>query len=111
MTIEIERRTLLQMLGLGAVGGGVLTDSWSVLAADADGVTIGWPSDVTSWDPNQRFTPDAQGLFKMVFDQPLDQDPSLKLIPHLVTKWELAPDGLSLALELRDDVKFQNGER
>jgi peptide/nickel transport system substrate-binding protein len=79
-------------------------------AAESDGATIGWPSDVTSWDPNQRFTPDAQGLFKMVFDQPLDQDPSLKLIPHLVTKWELAPDGLSLTLELRDDVKFQNGD-
>jgi len=79
-------------------------------AAETDGATIGWPSDVTSWDPNQRFTPDAQGLFKMVFDQPLDQDPALKLVPHLVTKWGLAADGLSLNLELRDDVKFQNGD-
>jgi peptide/nickel transport system substrate-binding protein len=80
------------------------------LASEGDAATIGWPSDVTSWDPNQRFTPDAQGLFKMVFDQPLDQDPALKVVPHLVTKWQLATDGLSLALELRDDVKFQNGD-
>ena len=43
-------------------------------AAEPDSVTIGWPQDVPSWDPNQRFVPDAQPIFKMVFDQPLDQD-------------------------------------
>jgi peptide/nickel transport system substrate-binding protein len=102
---ELSRRTLLHTAAAGAMAGAV-----PARAAEADGATIGWPSDVTSWDPNQRFTPDAQGIFKMVFDQPLDQDPSLKLIPHLVTKWELAPDGLSLSVELRDDVQFHNGD-
>ena len=42
----------------------------------------------------------------MVFDQPLDQAPDLKLIPKLVKNWSLAPDGLSLALDFRDDVNF-----
>lgn len=102
---QMSRRTVL-----GTAAAVAAARFAPALAAESDGATIGWPSDVTSWDPNQRFTPDAQGLFKMVFDQPLDQDPSLKLIPHLVTKWELAPDGLSLALDLRDDVKFQNGD-
>ncbi len=110
MDIEIERRTLLQMLGLGLVGGGVLTDSLLAFAADTDSVTIGWPSDVPSWDPNQRFTPDAQSIFKLVFDQPLDQNPKLDLIPKLIAKWDLAKDGLSLAVELRDDVTFHNGD-
>ena len=82
MDIEIERRALLQMLGLGLVGGGVLTDSLVAFAADTVLTSpIGWPSDVTTWDPNQRFTPDAQPIFKLVFDQPLDQDPELHLIP------------------------------
>ena len=76
-----------------------------------DSVTIGWPSDVPSWDPNQRFTPDAQPIFKMVFDQPLEQNPELELVPKLVTKWELAPDGLSMPVELRDDVMFHNGDK
>jgi peptide/nickel transport system substrate-binding protein len=102
---QVSRRTVL-----GSTAALAAVRVAPVRAADGDGATIGWPSDVTSWDPNQRFTPDAQGLFKMVFDQPLDQDPSLKLVPNLVTKWELAPDGLSLALELRDGVKFQNGD-
>ncbi len=80
-------------------------------AQGRDSVTIGWPSDVTGWDPNQRFTPDAQGIYKMVFDQPLDQDPSLKLIPSLIKAWKLAPDGMSLDLEFRDDVKFHDGSK
>ena len=69
-----------------------------------DKVTIGWPSDIPSWDPEQRTVPDAQPIYKMVFDQPLDQAPDLKLIPKLVKNWKLAPDGLSLTLDFRDDV-------
>ncbi len=103
---ELSRRTLLHTAAIGALAGAA-----PARAAEPDGATIGWPSDVTSWDPNQRFTPDAQGIFKMVFDQPLDQDPKLKLIPHLITKWELASDGLSLAVDLRDDVVFHNGDK
>jgi len=80
-------------------------------AAANDAVTIGWPNDVPTWDPNQRFTPDAQSIFKAVFDQPLDQDPDLKLIPSLIKSWNLAPDGLSMAVELRDDVTFHNGDK
>ena len=79
-------------------------------AAD-DAATIGWPSDIPSWDPNQRFQPDAQSIFKMVYDQPLTQDSRLKLVGGLLKTWELAPDGRSLAAELRDDVLFHNGER
>ena len=79
--------------------------------AASDSVTIAWPNDVPGWDPNQRFTPDAQSLFKAVFDQPLDQDPHLKLVPHLVTKWELSADGLTMPVELRADASFHDGSK
>ena len=82
-----------------------------MLAAASDSVTIGWPNDVPTWDPNQRFSPDAQPIFKAVFDQPLDQDPQLKLVPHLIKSWELAPDAMSMPVELRDDVEFHNGDK
>ena len=111
MTFEIKRRNLLQMLAFSAVGGKLIAGPSVAWAQGADSVTIGWPSDVPSWDPNQRFTPDAQPIFKMVFDQPLDQSPTLEIIPSLITKWELAPDGLSMPIEIRDDVVFHNGEK
>jgi peptide/nickel transport system substrate-binding protein len=108
MAFNMPRRTVLQMLAttacLGALGRGAQ-------AAGNDAVTIGWPNDIPSWDPNQRFTPDAQPVFKTVFDPPIDQDPQLKLIPHLIKAWNLAADGLSMAVELRDDVLFHNGDK
>jgi peptide/nickel transport system substrate-binding protein len=108
---EIKRRNLLQMLAFGAAGGKLLGGVSVAFAQNADTVTIGWPSDVPSWDPNQRFAPDAQPLYKLVFDQPIGQSPDLKLIPSLLTKWELAADGLSMPIELRDDVVFHDGEK
>ena len=106
MPLPVRRRGFLQLAGLAALAPGA-----TAFAADADSVTIGWPSDVPSWDPNQRLVPDAQSIYKMVFDQPLDQDPALKLIPALLKTWELAPDGMSLQVELRDDVLWHDGTR
>ena len=107
--IAVSRRTLCQALGISVAGAPAWLRSASVLAADMDKVTIGWPTDVPSWDPEQRTVPDTQPIYKMVFDQPLDQAPDLKIIPKLVKTWKLAPDALSLSLDFRDDVKFHDG--
>ena len=109
--IEISRRGLCQALGISVVAAPTFLKSTTVLASDMDKVTIGWPSDIPSWDPEQRTVPDAQPIYKMVFDQPLDQAPDLKLIPKLVKNWSLAPDGLSLTLDFRDDVNFHDGSK
>ena len=103
MQLPLSRRLLL-----ASAAGAALP--LPALAAQ-DSATIGWPSDVTGWDPTLRFTPDAQGIYKMVFDQPLTQSPDLKLIANVVSKWQLAPDGKSLDLELRDDVTFHDGTK
>ena len=109
--IDVSRRALCQALGIGIAGAPAFLRSASVLAADMDKVTIAWPTDVPSWDPEQRTVPDTQPIYKMVFDQPLDQAPDLKLIPKLVKTWNLAPDALSLTLDFRDDVKFHDGTK
>ena len=109
MVSKLKRRSFLQ-LAAGAAAVGVAAPSRRAAAAN-DTVTVGWPNDVPSWDPNQRFTPDAQPIFKAVFDQPLDQDPSLKLIPNLIKSWNLTPDGLSMAVVLHNDVTFHNGDK
>ncbi len=111
MAFKLQRRTFLQMVTGTAASIGTTAPFTSAIAAASDAATIGWPNDVPSWDPNQRFTPDAQPIFKAVYDQPLDQNPQLKLIPHLIKSWNLAADGLSMAVELRDDVTFHNGDK
>lgn len=78
-------------------------------AGEIDNVSIAWMTDPVTWDPNQRLAPDPQTILKMVFDQPLDQQPDLTLVPSVVTEWKLADDAKSLHLKLRDDVKFSDG--
>lgn len=111
MADQLDRRTLLHLLAGGAIGASTLVGSGIAKADGPDSVTIGWTSDVPNWDPNQRFTPDAQPIFKLVFDQPLGQNPALELVPALITKWSLAADGLSMPIELRDDVVFHDGSK
>jgi peptide/nickel transport system substrate-binding protein len=103
--VEISRRGLL------AAAAATAAMPCRAARAEGDAATIGWPSDIPSWDPNQRFAPDAQSIFKMVYDQPLTQDTQLKLVPSLFKNWELAADARSLSAELRDDVTFHNGDR
>ena len=105
MTFKLQRRALLA----GATA--IAFAPRLARAADADAVTIGWPNDVGTWDPNQRFTPDAQSIFKAVFDSPLTQNQQLKLVPHALAAWELAPDALSMKVRLRDDISFHDGVR
>ncbi len=104
MQLPLSRRLLLA----SAAGASLPLPA---LAAGQDSATMGWPSDVPGWDPTLRFAPDAQGIYKMVFDQPLTQSPHLKLIANVVTKWQLAPDGKTLDLELRPDVTFHDGAK
>jgi peptide/nickel transport system substrate-binding protein len=112
MTPRISRRTAVSLLASSAA---VATVGWprskAYASASDDSVIIGWPSDVVTWDPNQRFTPDAQSIFKAVYDQPLDQNPDLTLRPNVIKKWSFSPDGLSMDVELRDDVLWQNGDK
>jgi peptide/nickel transport system substrate-binding protein len=108
---EISRRDLVKHLGLGAAAASMFAQASYAFAASADEVKIGWPSDVPTWDPVERTVPDAQPIFKLVFDQPLDQAPDLKLTPRLVSAWDQSPDGKALTLDFRDDVTFHDGSK
>jgi peptide/nickel transport system substrate-binding protein len=97
-----SRRALLGVLAAACVPG-------AARAQGRDAAVIGWPSDVPFWDPQRRFAPDAHALYRMVFDQPLDQDPRSGLEPGLAVAWRLAADARSLEVELRDGVVFHDG--
>jgi peptide/nickel transport system substrate-binding protein len=94
----------------GAALSGLISHIATARAADTDTVTIGWPVDVPSWDPNQHYMPDAQSIFKTVFDQPLGQARDLTLIPQLFKSWTMAKDSTRLDFEIQDGVLFHNGD-
>ena len=76
-----RRAGIAALIGLGI-------PAQAIAQAAARGqLTIAFPADVPTWDPNARSLAGVQSLYKCVFDQPLDQAPDLSVAPALVTKW------------------------
>lgn len=109
MVRSVQRRQLIKGAAAGMTG--LALGPLQAFAQAKDTVTIAWPADVPSWDPQQRTAPDAQGIYKAVFDQPIDQNLDLSLRPQLAKAWNLSADGRTFELEFRDDVYFQDGSK
>ena len=45
-----------------------------------------------------------------MFEQLINRDPDGNLVPGLATSWTASPDGTSFDFQLRQGVKFQNGD-
>lgn len=74
-------------------------------------LVIAYHADLPSWDASINF-PEGQAIYKMVFDPPLMQDRTLKIIPHVIKSWEFIDgDPLNMRLTFRDDVYFHNGDK
>ncbi|SDS47032.1 peptide/nickel transport system substrate-binding protein [Friedmanniella luteola] len=120
----LDRRRLLQgvaALGLAATVGGAAACESAVSQASSAGDAVGEPvrggtiaaGIVADLIPGNLLTNSNTGITTvvgLVFDSliryPNDQ---VEPAPRLATAWELAPDGRSLSLDLRDDVVFHSG--
>ena len=113
MAVSINRRAFAG----GSAGFAALAALGIPRAALAQGaaqgqLTIAYPADVPTWDPNARSLAAVQSLYKTVFDQPLTQNPDLTTKPALITKWGYIDDkGLALGVDLRTDVVFHDGSK
>ena len=106
---KIDKRNILK-LGAGAAALAALGLPQEVLAqAQQKGqLTLAFPTDVPTWDPNARTLAAVQSLYKLVFDQPLGQNPDLAISPAIVTQWSFE-NPTTLVLDLRPDVVFHDG--
>src|SRR5258708_889429 len=106
-----DRRQIL--LGAMSMGLGALAP----LRAHAEGtdkstLSIAFPVDVPTWDPNALSIPGIQNLYATVFDSPLRYSPDLKLSARQITDWKWADDKATrLEITLRDDILFHDGSR
>ncbi len=113
MTHALSRRGLLQFGAATASLAALGIDERALAQGAARGsLSIAYPADVPTWDPNARVLVPVQSLYKSVFDQPLTQAPDLSPRPSLITAWRYLDDtGLKLELDFRSDVLFHNGDR
>jgi peptide/nickel transport system substrate-binding protein len=85
--------------------------SLTAQAQDKD-LTIVWADDSTSdalFDPRITQSRHEEQVIAQVFDQLVSEDADGSLHPGLAKSWKVAPDNLSMTLQLRDDVKFHDG--
>lgn len=52
----------------------------------------------------------SKALWDEIYDYPIEQDAEGKLIPGLATSWSASDDQLTWTFEIRDGVKFHNGD-
>lgn len=92
-------------LVLSSCGGG-----GSAAEGDDSTLRIGQLVEPTSWDPAQADQGNLPALFQSVYDPLVKINPDGSISPMLAEAWEWSDDGLSITLELRDDVSFTDGE-
>jgi len=105
---KISRRGFV---GAGAAGVALAALPGKVIAQAKDSLVMAWQIDPPSWDPNVRTNAGIHAVLKMIFDQPLTQQPDLKIIPSVVKAWKFSADEKRLELEFRDDVVFHDGKK
>ncbi|MCP4022475.1 MAG: ABC transporter substrate-binding protein [Desulfobacteraceae bacterium] len=98
----MKKNILLVLISLLLIGSGqVIAKSLRVVNFGAD------IPGITSLD--QSFDPDSYSVITQIFDSLIHIDLEGKLIPGLATSWELVDDQ-AYEFELRENVKFHNGE-
>ncbi|MBI1773900.1 MAG: hypothetical protein HYR63_01005 [Proteobacteria bacterium] len=111
------RRRTTPALSRRAVLGGLLAAPLIGRASaqtPAQGLTITWGEDdktPRTYDPRVTSSRHEYQVILNVFDTLVASDGENKLYPGLATAWEVAPDGRSVILKLREDVQFHDGTR
>jgi peptide/nickel transport system substrate-binding protein len=72
---------------------------------------IGLAEDPDILDPTLARTYVGRIVFASFCDKLFDIDEKLNVVPQLALGYEIAPDGLSVTIKLRPNVKFHDGER
>ena len=110
-------RDRLDLSRRGLLGGAAATAGLAARrarAADTGPLTITWGEDdngARTYDPRVTSSRHEEQLITQVFDTLVASDGSNKLYPGLASAWDVAPDGRSVTLKLREDVQFHDGTR
>jgi peptide/nickel transport system substrate-binding protein len=97
--------------GTGTGGGPGGRDGGEAGGGTRDTLVIGWQSDIGNLNPVVSETASDSNVIEALSFNTLytDFDCSLKKEPGLAKSWEWSEDGTVLKMELRDDIKWEDG--
>ena len=67
-------------------------------------------ADVVTLDPPECTDTYSGTIINFVFDTLIDMDENSQFIPGLAESWEVSEDGKTIVFQIRENVKFHNGE-
>jgi peptide/nickel transport system substrate-binding protein len=114
----LSRRSVMRIAGAIGVGVGALSKSSSSGSAlptvqtgdePTGDLVVGVAADPVSMDPRVSITQSGFAMLRHVFEPLVFRDDQMQLVPVLAESWE-RPDPKLWQLNLRQSVKFHNGE-
>lgn len=99
----------MKRLGLAVAAAAVLLSSSSAALAQTT-LRVGLAEDPDVLDPTLARTYVGRIVFASLCDKLFDIDDSLNLVPQLALSHETSEDGKTVAIKLRQGVKFHDGE-
>jgi len=100
-------RTVAALLMAGLL---VLTGCTRSAKTGSTSLRVGWSSEPDTMNPLTTYSTEAQEVLQLVYDKLTEYDSSLKPEPGLATSFEYSSDGLSITYDLRDGVKWHDGQ-
>ena len=110
---KVSRRKVLQGTGAVMAGASVLPYvlSPNVALAAQGNLRVAITPNPTDFSPANQGNHDAMAFTQIMFENLCEVDTDGNVQPALSTDWKVSDDGLAWTFNLRDDVKFQNGEK
>jgi peptide/nickel transport system substrate-binding protein len=88
----------------------VLTGCTRSAKTGSTSLRVGWSSEPDTMNPLTTYSTEAQEVLQLIYDKLTEYDSSLKPEPGLAKSFEYSSDGLSITYDLRDGVKWQDGQ-
>jgi peptide/nickel transport system substrate-binding protein len=107
---QFSRRAALGMAGAASL----LPFLRGTGRAASDTATVAYNVDLPSFDPTvgtSAVNPTIQSIYQAIFDPYIAQAPDLSFKPGLLTKWGWNEDQTRVAMEVRSDATWHNGDK
>ncbi|MDR0251650.1 MAG: ABC transporter substrate-binding protein, partial [Brucellaceae bacterium] len=112
----LSRSSALALLaGTAAMASVTLAATFaSEAASPPNALVMAWNIDaISTFDPAQIGEVVSNEIIQNTCDPLVDFDPKdeTKILPRMAKSWDVSEDGLQITFHLRDDLKFDNGEK
>lgn len=73
-------------------------------------LNIAYPTNLQTLDPHLTTNTSTRDVSRQVFEQLLTLNENYEVVPSLAESYKVSEDGLTYTFQLREDVKFHNGD-